>query len=217
MKNYIKTGFRLINQNIWLYGINAFLSILSYVLGHGPLEKNFFVVVIGIAIILIGLAFSFSLPVFFQILHNHKSLDLSFIRQTTLQNTKRLILPSVGFYFVVSFFFLIMTLGLKIPQINATRLMSIIFWFGSIFLLSFSFFFSVKKEGVIKSFLKSINYTSRHGEMLFLGLIVSSVSVIPAVFFPANQFTSFVYNFGSVYLWYWFLASAYLFWQDHPE
>ena len=185
--SYYFDGLALINKSLEVYLIALVLSLLSFI--------SFYITSI------ISIGFSLSVPVFLLQRQQNKPLALQHILSTTINNTKRIILPLI-LTFILLIVLLIVSfvlIAIFLPLIKEQILQFFQSWdrlskgWHPIFLISsilFSFFvftpffFSLEYKGLLVSIKKSIALSFRNlsyiASVILVGVISYSVtSLLP--------------------------------------
>lgn len=198
LKQYFIDGFKFTNKNLDLFLILLSVSFVSMLL---PLSNQFIGNLQKIASFIwlfIYFSFQLSVPVFLLQKQKEQKISYTLILNTTLANTKRIILPSLVFgviLFVLFMGFMIFTTFISpLPKetnptynLNFSNRMNL-FINSIIILLSLfhftSFYFSLEKKSLFSSLKKSLITTYHHpryiGIILFIYLAHGILmSVIP--------------------------------------
>lgn len=197
--NYFRKGFNLVNKSwrILLFGLiltslKNIPVILSDSFVKGTLEA------MGFLLIFVEFGFFYSLPVFLLARQEGKLVSFGDIFSTSLQNTKRLILPLILIFIV---FIILGVLGLFLviqfvyggnfdfmqntaQGFNLWNLFYFVFFFGLFSFITFSpIYFSLEKNGLFRSFKKSINLSIKNLDFIIIIFMISS-----AIFLISTQF-----------------------------
>ncbi|HBL51877.1 MAG: hypothetical protein A3D24_04685 [Candidatus Blackburnbacteria bacterium RIFCSPHIGHO2_02_FULL_39_13] len=177
MKNLIlqsfRQGFALANKNweVFLVGLIFYLTAsINDLLGDSTISG--FVEILVLLLLPVFLGFYLSMP-FFLLQKQQGKLELSNILSTTLQNAKRLIIPSV-LLFLVMVIFVVLFAIIASPQnidfdafikdvnnVSMWKYLVPISLIGTF--LSFTpIYFSIEKFGLLSSIKKSVGFSARH-------------------------------------------------------
>ena len=231
--DYFRKGLSLVNKSwgIFLFGlILTLLASLPDLMGDSFIKG--ILQVIGFLILFVEFGFGFSLPVFLLARQEGKPVNFGDILSTSLQNTKRLILPLI-LIFIVFIILAVISFLLVVQFVyggnfnfmqNTTQGFNpwnILFAF-LIGLFSFTTFspiyFSLEKNGLFRSVKRSIDLSLRNLDFIII-IFVISVSIFLFSILLLTDYQSFWQLFlRSVIYWYeelLFVAAALIFYQNH--
>jgi hypothetical protein len=185
--DYLRRGLSLANKS---WGILLFGLILTLLSSIPELLKDSFIKgvlqAVGFLLAFVWFGFSYSLPVFLLSRQEGKSVNFGDILSTSLQNTKRLILPLilifviilavVGFILIVEIFY-----GGNFNFMQNTTVgfnpwnIFLAFLIGLLAFLIFSpIYFSLEKNGLVKSIKRSISLSVKHLDFIAIIFIISA-------------------------------------------
>lgn len=213
MVDYFKKGFLLVLANPWIYFINLALYILAVLIPQ--LTKLFF---FSLIMLILTQSFWLYLPFFFSLNQSTGQKSFKKIMAMWWESMRRIILPIIGLLFIgIIFVFIIVLLLVMIsPQFfdslrNIGEFQFINFirqplsWFAFSFVIAWLFsllifspiFFSLEKNKLIKSLLKSIAFSFHHAKFfLTLTAIVFLTSLLSMFFYYSPLFD----NIGQISL-----------------
>lgn len=232
--DYFKQGYNLALKSWDLFLIGLFLTLLANLpdlMGDSFIKGT--LQVIGFLLLFVGFGFSFSLPVFLLGRQEGKDVDFGNILSTSLQNTKRLILPliPIGIVFIV-----IMFIGLLLvvqfiyggdfnfmqnAQTQGFSAWNILFalLIGSLSFGTFtSIYFSLEKNSLFSSIKKSVSLSVKHLDFIIILFVISASIFLISVLF-LNNYQSFwqlflrsvVYGYTELLM----IAVSLIFYQSH--
>src|SRR3989344_1311362 len=200
---YFFEGFALANRNLEIYFLGLIIVILppllSAILPNLPILNA-----LSPVFYLISFGFSLSIPKFLIQKHHNYSLSLKNIFSTTMQSTKRIILPSI-LLFIIATILLMVIFALvviflrptpeQIAQFFRDFNYSNIRWhpFFLILVPVISFFvftpilFSLEHKGLITSLLNSISTSFSHLPYLSIVIAIDFISYAGTSFFPIYE------------------------------
>jgi membrane protein YdbS with pleckstrin-like domain len=231
--DYFRKGLSLTNKSwgIFLFGlILTSLSGLPEFLGDSFVKS--ILQTLGFLLLFIEFGFFYSLPIFLLAKQEGKSVDFGDILSTSLHNTKRLILPFiltlilliilfiVGFILVVQFIY-----GGNFSFMeNATQGFNpwnifFAFFIGLFAFLTFSpIYFSLEKNGLLKSIKRSINLSVKHLDFIAVIFAISAVIFLISTLLLKDYqslwqilLRGFIYQYETLL----FAAAALIFYQHH--
>lgn len=242
---YFLNGFSFFNKNIEIYLVLVALNLVTTLL---PVQaKSIFGLIfllMSIVVTVFQQGYTMSVPVFLAQKKNGKNLSYKYIRDITLQVTKRLIVPALIFallfvLYIIAFIIVASAISngdvekmkainqqlqnwIRHPNYLGILPFSLIFSFFSFF----SIFFSLKKYGFISSIKKSITFSFKNLRFVILAFLISIVSgyviraVVPGTLLESQvglKWWSFLYQSLSMYPSLVVTASALLYYQDHQK
>lgn len=199
---YFLKGFSLTNQSLDIFFISVLLFLpflFSNFMPHTILGK--ILSALSIVLIFITLGFNLSLPVFLVQRQQKKALDYREIIKVVLKNTKRIILPSISLFILLTIL-LILSLILTAIFIHPSREEATSFFqnigegwqpiFLTIVLISFleftSFFFSLEHNGLLNSIKKSVLVAFNNLYYVSIVTLFSVISYFITGFIPIEPF-----------------------------
>lgn len=233
--DYFTKGLSLVNKSwgILLFGLilTSFVSSLPYLSGDSFIKGT--LQAIGFLLIFIEFGFSYSLPVFLLARQEGKSVNFGDILSTSLQNTKRLILPLILIFILFIILFIVVNFILVVQFIyggnfnfmqNATQGFNPWNLFFAFLIGLFSFFtfspiyFSLEKDGLFRSIKRSINLSIKNLDFIIIIFVISVVIFLISTQ-PLKDYQSFwqlflkgiIYQFEGLL----FSAAALIFYQNH--
>lgn len=231
--DYFKKGISLVNKSwgIFLFGlILTALSSFPDLLGDSFIKRT--LQAIGFLLIFIEFGFSFSLPVFLLARQEGKSVSFGDVLSTSLQNTKRLILPLIlifivliilavlGFILVVQFIYggNFNFMQNTTQGFNLWNLLSV-FLIGLFSFITFSsIYFSLEKNGLFRSIKRSIGLSIKNLDFIAI-IFVISASTFLILILLLKDYQSFWQLFLRSVIYQYegllFTAAALIFYQNH--
>lgn len=194
-QNYFRDGFVLANKSLEFAFITILFSLFfSYIpqLFGGSLV-NIFLNLINVIVVFFSFGFTFSLPLFLLNKQKNKITDWNYIFETTIKNTKRLIIPGIllivsifVFTFVVLFSLALMLRGSSIQitqfldqfgrSLSNWNLFMVIFTLAESLLIYTPLFFSLESKGLFDSIKKSLLYAFRHFKFTLIIIGISEIT-----------------------------------------
>lgn len=236
--SYFVTGFYLLNKNIKLYLILITLIIINSIISIRPSS------VIGIPLLLVSIAisfiqwgFKFSIPIIMVHAQSGKKLDYVYLREITLETTKKLIAPIIVLYLFFALFiifgivFIVASTHGDVSQMKTTIqqlsdfntiIMFRIFMLPRNFLYALLFFtpifFTLEKDNFITAVKKSIIFSLNNLRfiiLIFFALIIDLLlSFIPFMPLIELKWGLTLYQCFSGYIFLWLLTSCLLYYQN---
>jgi|SRR3989344_1624111 len=235
---FYKRGLKLLNKNIDLYIVAAVTVLITSSLS---LMGNGLFALISIPISLISFSYILSIP-FFLRKREESKINYEFIFYTSLTNLKRLILPFIGLFLLVVAILIMGAVTVVIvfkPGAEDFRqffsnfadgrfvfhpLMIIagliVTTFMSMFIFQ-SIYFSLEKTGVIRSFIKSFQFSLKHFKFIIPAILItyllSQTFYIIRFFFStlSIQLSSIMISLISEYTGLVITCAAYLYYRSH--
>src|SRR3989344_783908 len=193
--SYFLNGFSFLNKNIEIYFVLIVLILINTLL---PVQDKS---IIGLAFLLPSITltvfqwgYNLSVPIFLVQKKSDKKLSYIYIRDTTVQTTKRLIVPALILAILFTLFIIIFIIVIsaisngdveKIKTINQQfqnwvqnpiHLGLLPFSFIFALFSFFPIFFSLEKYGFIDSIKKSITFSFKNLRFVVLLLAINIVS-----------------------------------------
>lgn len=232
--DYYLNGLTLTNRSLKIYLLTIALTsptLLPSLLSNSPLSEILSLLFVPFAIINLG--FSLSIPVFLLYRQQNRSLDFQTIISTTIQNTKRIILPGILIFILFALLlissFIITAVLLHPSKEQVTQFFQSLSqlnngWHPAIFILSiiFSFFvftsllFSLEHKGLLDSIKDSFMISFQHLRYLSLVIITGMISYSITSFLPTEEtWGLFARNAISLYITLAVTASTLFYYQKN--
>ncbi len=222
--SYFKKGISLTNKSwiLFLFGLTlALLTSLPNLTDKWALQ------IIGSLLLFVSFGFTFSLPIFLLNKQEDKLVDFGQIISTSLQNTKRLILPLILIGLIISITLLLLLISvIFVNQGNINFIHNMSTWKLFIVLLSgpssfFTFapiYFSLEKNGLLSSIKKSIVLGVKHLDFIAI-IFVISASTFLILDFLLKDYQSFWQLFTKIIVYQYevilITSTSLIFYQSH--
>lgn len=231
--NYYLRGFTLTNKSLDVYllaVVLASLTLLPSLLPDSAMSRILLLPSMLFAIIDLG--FSLSIPIFLLYKQQNKSLNFQTIISTTIQNTKRIILPAI-LIFILLLILLVVSVVLTAIFLHPAKEQVTQFsrsWsqfskgWNPIFLILpiiFSLFtftpflFALERKGLLVSIKNSFMMSFRHLPYLSLVMVIGAISYSITSFLPTGVWGLFIRNPIRLYISLIATASTLFYYQKN--
>lgn len=210
MLTYFKRGFSLANKTLTLYlgllGLTVISDLISTLSGSDNTVVNILSIFISLIIALFYTGFILSLPAFLLFKQQDK-LQAKQIFQTTMRNTKRILLPTI-IISVLAVIVLIMIVATTLLSSNPQQsfeataqiakdliykwnIYAFAIYLAMTFFAYTSIYFSIEKQGFWKSLIQSISTSLKNLKFLLVLMLLNAVTyTAPRIIFGIfNQTT----------------------------
>lgn len=230
---YYSAGFTLANKSLEIYLISLFILLptsLNFLFPNSPYSAVLTLVSLLATIINIG--FSLSIPVFLIQKQQNQPLTFQNIVSTTIQSTKRMILPALLIFILLVALLMLFVILLitffhptagQVQQFfqswgNLSKGWQPIFLIQSIivsFLVFTSFLFSLESQGLFSSLKNSIIISIKNLPYLVGLIILGIISYSLTSFLPVTEFWGLFLRFAvSLYIGLMITANTLFYYQD---
>lgn len=227
--NSFQTGFKIAVKSIDLLCVSLFFSLLAY-------QSKYLPSIVSIALLFLSSGFLLSLPLFLQKRHWKSRLNYSQIVSKTLENTRKIVWPTLSLFLCVlvfcvvgfifsSIFFHEATLkffqSVKVqPEFKVVTTIVLSLLVDLIISLFYytQFFFALGQLPLILSFRRSVDF-ALHNWLFTLSLFFIETLFILEVFFETQESSTvklLVILFRSTVNFY-LTCSAYVYFQEHSQ
>lgn len=228
--NYFSQGFTLANKSFEVYLVTLILIVMSSINAFIPKPPwpEAISTVYFIISTLLYFGFSLSTPVFLREKQHGKALNFRTVFLTTLQNTKRILLPGIVLFIImialgIFSMFIIYTSNNKEQIIQSLRSIGTLNGRDPISLISFaltsffvftSFFFSLDNKNLLISIKNSIVTSFKHLSYILIIAVISIISTILVSFIPLDKpWLIFLKDSISSYIGFIIIASTLSYYQ----